>query len=298
MTGALSMGICETDSSFLFLGADDGLYKWSNVKWERVTKVGNTDLVLSNVRDVLVTGNNCSEIYAATVNNGLWRITESEVTRLDENQSPPIPAVRSVTKRDKLLFVGTNGGMKIYDMDKRSWHNTDGTNYLITRQSQAGNRTYAAAWTFGVVFNDSCQLPDNCQWESKKIMPPENAFIRDVLGSPPEDDLWLLAATSNGIIYWDGNAWQNPALPPQPSGDVFALAESVDGEIAFAAVEGSGVWYSMAAGQDSVKGQVWSSLGKLLLPIIDLTVTDTGLYATTTTSGVYLWPLPNGSADK
>ena len=195
------------------------------------------------------------------------------------------------------MFVGTNGGMWVYNMDQKSWHATGdpGTQSLITRQSMAGDRIYASAWAFGVIVNDSCALPNLCAWRSNAA-PPANAFIRDVLGSRPDEPDWILAATSNGLIYWSDvvGDWKTPASPPNPSGDVFALDETLDGDIAFAAVEGSGVWYSRALETTPVtaKGDVWWALGNLHLPIIDLTVTDEGLYATTTNSGVYFWRLP------
>jgi len=285
--GALSLAVCPGNQGIRYLGTLEGLFEWSedNKAWSKVLQADNMDeFVPGEIRDVLLTEDDCSVIYAAAFNNGLWRVKDNGGTRLDSVQN--LPTTRSVALRDDFLFVGTSEGIKIYDVSKDERHNTDVSD-LITKQSKSGDRIYAAAWMDGVRFNDQCPKPDDCIWK-EPLSQPSNALIRDVVGSPPGENPWIVAATTSGIFYWDRAEWKEPATPPKPVGNVFALAQSEDGIFVFAAVEGGGVWYSRTAD----KGKDWYPLGNLHLPIIDLTVAGDSLYATTTNNGVWRWTMP------
>jgi hypothetical protein len=280
--GALSLALCLTNNEIQirYLGTLDGLYNWSQAdkKWVKIQQIPG------NVWDVLITGENCNEIYAAALENGLWKKKADQVTQIPTNTIPP---VGSVVSRDDYLFAGTDGGIKVYDIEQGQWTAIDtGVENLITEQSSSigGERIYAAVWTVGVAYNDTCAA-NNCPWETIQA-PPNHIYVRDVLGNPQGPNEWILIATSAGVTYWDGNTWHEPAQPPQPAGDVFALAMSPDGTTAYAAVNGGGVW----ATQDD--GHTWFKLGELPYTIFDLTIGKDGLYATTTNNGVWRWPLP------
>ncbi len=280
---AFSLGICPSDPKIRYLGALDGLYKWdeTNKAWKQINPEAGEQATLGTVRDVLVSGNNCEDVFAAALANGLWEIKGSTATPISKGQPP----VRSVSRRDNLLFVGTDEGILIYDVDAREWPDIDtGVTNLIPRQSRAGNRIYASVWGVGVVYNDECAA-DTCVWKLIDDTPPNHVYVRDVLGSPANAGNWILIATSTGIAYWDGS-WHEPAKPPEPAGDVFALAQWTGSMITYAAVEWGGIWAT------SGNGNEWGGLGDLPYPIIDLTLGSDGLYATTTNNGVWLWPLP------
>ncbi len=282
LDSALSLAICPSDPNIRYLGASDGLYHWSvnNSKWEQTATEA---LVPGSLRDVRVIGADCKEVYAAALEDGLFHVQGTAVSPLHASNTPP---VRSLSFRDDFLFAGTNQGLLVYDLKEDKWPEIDtGVPDLITRQSEAGTRIFAAAWTVGIQVNDECRL-NNCEWHEVPL-PANKAFVRDVLGSPdgpPANPTWMVAATSAGIVRWDVNEWKDPTYPPQPAGNVFALAQSPESFI-FAAVEGGGVWASNDLGRS------WYEIGQLRLPVIDLLVVDDWLYATTTNAGVWRWPL-------
>ena len=288
--GALSLAICPTDPDIRYLGALDGLYHWSvaNSKWEPVLQTQGADPVPGNVRDVRLrgqVGEGCDEVYAAALENGLWRVRAKTATPLHRPNTSP---VRSLAFRDNFLFAGTDEGIRVYNVNNDQWQDIDtGVTNLITRQSETGTRIFAAAWTVGIRVNDVCET-NNCAWE-EVLLPTDNAFVRDVVGSAggaPDKPDWMVAATSAGVVHWDGQAWEIPTFPPQPAGNVFALAQSSDG-IVFAAVGGGGIWASNA----NNRGDVWYEIGQLHRPVIDLVVVDDWLYATSTNEGIWRWPL-------
>ena len=286
-TGALSLAVCPADSTIRYLGAAGGLLKWSpdDKEWNPVMQTEDpTKPIPGAVWDVWLEGEDCGEVYAAALENGLWRVAEGEVERLDE-EDDEIPPIAGVVIRGKLLFAGTDGGVRLYDLDDKNWRPATDVTELITRQSMAGERVYVGAWTFGVKYNDACGQ-NQCPWEALPA-PADLAYVRDVLGSPdgdPDDtNFWALAATSAGVIYWDGSQWVQPDTPPQPNGDTFALAQSTDGATIFAAVEGSGIWAS------DDKGLTWTRLGEFNRLTRDLTVAGNTLYAVTPNDGVWQW---------
>jgi hypothetical protein len=287
--GALSLGLCPDDPQTRYLGASDGLYRWDKTteKWVQINQAGNQP-VPGNVRDVLVSGNNCKDVFAAALDNGLWQIEGTTATYISTDVTPP---VRSVSRRGDLLFAGTNGGILVYDKEKKEWPDIQtGVVNLITRQSEAEGRIYAALWGTGVAYNDTCAA-NSCPWVSIPAL-PNHIYVRDVLGSPADQqDQWILIATSAGVAYWAGGEWYEPLQPPQPAGNVFALAISPDGKAVFAAVEQGGVWYS----QD--KGRTWFELDALPYPIIDLTTASDGLYTTTTNNGVWRYSFHTNASD-
>lgn len=289
--GALSLAVCPADPAVRYLGAAGGLYKWSpdDKKWDQVMQTEDpTKPIPGAVWGVWLEGQHCDEVYAAALDKGLWRVAGDEVERLDEPEDG-IPPVADVVIRGKLLFAGTDVGVHLYDLEQKEWRTTS-VEQLITRQSLAGERVYAAAWTFGVKYNDACgQNQSQCQWE-ELAAPADLAYVRDVLGSPeggPEDeDFWALAAASAGVIYWDGHTWKQPDNPPQPNGDTFALAQSSDGATVFAAVQGSGIWASNHRGENW-----WYELRNFDYLTRDLVVAGDTLYAVTPNNGVWQWPL-------
>lgn len=282
VNGALSLAICPSDPGIRYLGASDGLYHWSvaNSKWEKTTA---ETLIPGNVRDVRLNGEDCDTVYAAALENGLYRVQGSTVSPLHEDDTPP---VRSLAFRDGFLFAGTNAGLHVYNLNTNKWPEIDtGVTELITRQSETSERIYAAAWTVGIRVNDDCGM-SSCTWATVPL-PAGNTFVRDVEGSPdgpPDKPTWMVAATSNGVVRWNGSEWLDPIYPPQPAGNIFALAQSPGGPV-FAAVAGGGVWAS------NDLGSIWYELDQLRLPVIDLLVVDDWLYATTTNAGVWRWPL-------
>ncbi len=284
-TGALSLAICPSNAEVRYLGTVNGLFSWSKDKnlWEQVYQTnGSNNPVPGSVWDV-VTDDNCSEIYAAALENGLWQVDGDKVTQIDDDDEADIPPVGSVVIRDGLLFAGTDEGVHIFEVDDEKWRPTI-VKELITRQSMAGDRVYVAAWTFGVKYNDSCPSETQC-WEDNKA-PDKFVFIRDVLGSTADETPgWVLAATSAGIVYWDGSNWLEPVDKPTPAGNVFALAQSQNGQSVFAAVEGGGIWAS------ADRGANWYKLGELNFTTRDLTVAGDILYAVTTNNGVWQWSL-------
>lgn len=289
--GALSLAVCPDDPARPYLlGTLDGLFVWTKSAggewaWKHVPQKGDQGLHVSGqVRDVLAAeSNNCGNGYAATIDRGVWRIAAGRGTRIDE-PGDAIQASRSVILRDDLLFVGTTEGVRAYDVEQKKWQPSTVVTGLVTKQSLSGSRIYAAVWTAGVSFNDSCSDPDkpnNCVWSTPALQ-PDNKYVRDVVGSPK--GAWIVAGTAGGVFHWDGKIWRQPE--GMPTGDIFALAQAEDGRAVFAAVAGQ-IWYWNV---DDV-GLNWSRLGNLSFPVIDLTVAGDYLYATTTNFGIWRWPL-------
>ncbi|WP_157913316.1 WD40/YVTN/BNR-like repeat-containing protein [Candidatus Promineifilum breve] len=297
--GALSLAVCPTDGKhdIRYLGAAGGLFKWlpGDKKWEQVMQTADpTPIPIPGaVWDVWLEGQDCNKVYAAALENGLWSVTvtsnKNEVERLDEEEDE-IPPVGSVVIRNNLLFAGTDGGVRLYDLNDDEWRPATTVTELITRQSMAGDRVYVAAWTFGVKYHDACGQNQCNNWQ--ELPAPTNlAYVRDVLGSaegdPNDPAFWAVAATSAGVTYWNGTTWTQPDEDdgPQPNGDTYALAQTTDGATIFAAVEGSGIWTS------ADKGQTWTRLGEFNYLTRDLTVAGNVLYAVTPNDGVWQWLL-------
>lgn len=274
LTSLYTVGVCPSDVAKRFAATRDALYSWASGDWEIMPGAP------ANVRDFLFL-DDCT-VYAASFNGGVWQLVGDTWERVGTDA---LPAARSLALRGTDLYVGSRDGVFRYDTTSQpavAWEPI-WTDSNVTRLSRAGDqRLYAADFGLGARFNDACD-DDSCDWPEVGVAPFGDAF--DVAGSatgtPPD---WLVLATARGIYRWDGSQWSQPSAPPQPSGNVFALA--VAGDRVFAGVQNGGVWVSRDF------GDTWLLFDDSpIFTIIDLVVVPgDGLYAVTPNDGVWRYP--------
>lgn len=277
LTSLYTVGVCPSGETKRFAATRDALYRWESGDWEIMPGAP------ANVRDFLFL--DACAVYAASFNGGVWRLDEQNQT-WQRIGTDALPAARSLARRDEKLYVGSRDGVARYDTTSQpaaAWEPVlTGSN--VTRLSRAGERLYAADFGLGARFNDACD-DTACAWPEVGDAPFGDAF--DVAGSaagaPTE---WVVLATARGLYRWDGSAWSQPSAPPQPAGNVFALA--VVGDWVYAGVQNGGVWVSRDL------GDTWALFEESpIFTIIDLVVVSgDGLYAVTPNEGVWRWPLP------
>lgn len=291
LPGLYSFIACPTNRTRRYAGTSSALYRWTGEwatgSWEEMNGAP------ANVRDFLFVSDEndpCADIYAASYNGGVWRLQgdtwQPVGAEIDKSRN-----ARTLARRDDWLYVGGNDGIYRYDVTAEmpgAWQPVlTGANSTVTRLSAAGDRLYAAVFGFGARYNDTCTTAP-CEWTSLPAAPLRDAF--DVVGPPSGDPpAWLVLGTVRGIYRWDGTVWQAPAQAPQPLGYVFALAQ-VDQRL-YAGVQNGGVWFS------DDQGANWQSAvpPDALLEgrtVVDLVVIEgDGLYAVTSSGGVWRWPL-------
>lgn len=281
---ARSLAICPNNSSILYLGTDEGLFKWTGSAWEPVQ--GD---VPGSVREIAF-GATCDRAYAAVLGDGVWGTNNGQSWSRVGALAPELKSSRTVIVRGDRLYTGTDTGIHYYipgSGSHGSWTQIDYTkDMVIARLALAGDRIFAGIWEEGVLYNDPCD-EDACGWEP--IPGPSNdSFVRDVIGRPPQNagdpPDWLLFATATTVHWWNGKAWASPTVAPQPIGNVFSLAGN-DG-LHYAGVENGGVWVT------DDEGKSWKKLGDLSATVRDIVLLDDKLYVATFDDGVWRWPLP------
>lgn len=274
LTSLYTVGLCPDDLTERFAATRDALYSWVEGDWEVMPGAP------ANVRDFLFL-NDCT-VYAASFDGGVWQLIDDTWEQVGTN---PLPTARSLALRGTELYVGSRDGVFRYDTESAtaaSWeHVLTGSN--VTRLSRSGDRLFAADFGLGARYNDICD-DTTCTWTPVGAAPFGDAFdvVGSATGTPPD---WLVLATARGIYRWDGSAWDQPSAPPQPAGNVFALA--VVGEWVFAGVQNGGVWLSTDF------GDTWGLFEESpLFTIIDLVVVPgDGLYAVTPNDGIWHYPV-------
>ena len=284
---------CPTDAGKRYAGTRDGLYEWVAGSWEIMAEAPK------NVRDFLYfdDGDNdpCDTLYAASFDGGVWLLDEQKWKQVGEE---PLITARTLAQRGDELLAGSRDGVFSFDTTSTAADN-DWQPILtannVTKLSLAGDRLYAAVFGLWARYNDTCD-DTACDWPEVGDAPFGDAF--DVAGAPPGEETetspaWVVLATARGIYRYrpDDNAWLQPTAPPQPAGNVFALAQVHQSVIA--GVQNGGVWTS------GDMGATWSPF--LMTPgltlagatVIDLVyVPGDGLYAVTPSNGVWRLALP------
>lgn len=284
-----SVAVCPVDESILYAGSDNGLFSWGGSDGWKPVKGSNNQNIPGSVREIKF-GADCKHIYAAVLDSGVWH-TEDGTNWKIIDPKPVGDALRSsitVELRENLLYTGTDSGVYYYDLGPGggdSWSQVaDLKDKSISRLTKTGDRIFAAIWTEGVAYNDSC-FNAACAW-TITAGPADDKFVREVIGGPPQNPgdspSWMLFATATTIYRRDGQGWvlANPA--PQPTGNVFSLVQ--DGEKIYAGTENSGVWVSIN------KGHAWEKISGLDATIRDMVIDKTGkLIVATFKNGVWAW---------
>ena len=273
-TGVTAFYDIVTCTDQMFVGANNGIYRWQANNWQRQTS-GPDGIVLQ----LAFANDLCDRIYAASFGGGIWLGTRSGSSWNWNQVNANLSSARAVVVRGDTLFAAGDFGLYSASVANHNFTPTTITTAVNGLTiDQDGVTIFATVWNNGVFTNSGGAL-----WTKQGTVtnPLVWRAVGDGQGNP------LLVGTETGLNLWQNGNWT--AVAPGYNSRTRAVA-TTDNAL-YAAQLGRGV----IASYDN--GQSWQPLnaGLPVNPTAEyysLRTFDDGYLYVATIFMIYRWPLP------